>query len=243
MVVEYEDKAKSSETPSENFSHVISTIPLRDLELARPSTSEGELHHLSPNVLPVTVMVVNLFYANPHLLPTRGFGYLIPKSIPLPQNPHRALGVVFDSDACVGQDTATGTKLTVMLGGHWWSDFQPGDYPSEDDGVRMAQDVLRQHLGISDEPVLCKATLQRNCIPQYGVGHEEQMGRLTNELLAFGGRLRLAGISYTGVGLNDCVRAAREVVDGLVEGTAITGLDGFRGGETQWAWMRMQKAC
>lgn len=71
----------------------------------------------------VTVMVVNLFYSNPSLIPVRGFGYLIPRSVPLEQNLECGLGVVFDSESSIGQDTASGTKVTVILGGHWWSDW------------------------------------------------------------------------------------------------------------------------
>lgn len=41
----------------------------------------------------------------------------------------------------------------------------------------------------------------------------------------FKGKLAVAGNSYTGVGLNDCVRAARDVVMGMKRGTVSTGLE------------------
>jgi oxygen-dependent protoporphyrinogen oxidase len=41
------------------------------------------------------------------------------------------------------------------------------------------------------------------------------------------GRLHVAGNSYTGVGLNDCVRAARDVAMKLKNSDEFTGLDGF----------------
>lgn len=183
-------------------------------------------------------MVVNLFYSNPNILPVRGFGYLLPRSVPFEQNPERALGVVFDSDATIGQDDVPGTKVTVMLGGHWWDDFDA--YPDEDEGASMAKALLNRHLGIDEEPRAIRVGLQRNCIPQYGVGHEARMEDASLRLESFNGRLRVAGNSYTGVGLNDCIRAARDVVKGLVDGTGKTGLESFVGGK-KWSWLKREK--
>ncbi len=179
-------------------------------------------------------MVVNLYYANPALLPVHGFGYLIPRSVPWNQNPERALGVVFDSDANIGQDTVPGTKVTVMLGGHWWDEW--ASYPDEAEGAAMAKAVLRRHLKIEEEPMVVNVGLQRECIPQYTVGHEERMKKAHGELMrGFKGKLAVAGNSYTGVGLNDCVRAARDLADAVycqgVDG--VTGLESFTR-ETKW---------
>ena len=184
--------------------------------------------------LSVTVMVVNLFYPNPAILPVHGFGYLLPRTVPFEQNPERALGVVFDSDASIGQDEVPGTKVTVMFGGHWWDDWNT--YPDEDEGAAMAKSILNRHLGISEEPRAIRVSLQRNCIPQYPVGHERNMEKGHDQLERFQGRLRVAGSSYTGVGLNDCVRAAKDVVKGLVDGTGKTGLESFVGGK-KYSWV------
>lgn len=163
----------------------------------------------------VSVMVVNLFYTNPHLLPVRGFGYLIPRSIPYEQNPERALGVIFDSDAIRGQDTATGTKITVMLGGHWWDGWSV--YPDEEQGLSMARSILRRHLNIHDEPVAVNVSFQKDCIPQYTVGHHQRLRDLHSGLLKeFNGLLKVAGNSYSGVGVNDCIRGGLKVVSTVV---------------------------
>jgi oxygen-dependent protoporphyrinogen oxidase len=177
----------------------------------------------------VTVMVVNLYYSDPNILPERGFGYLIPRSIPYEQNPECALGVVFDSDAVQGQDTVPGTKVTVMLGGHWWDGFS--SYPDEEEGAAMAKTVLYRHLKIDVEPDAVNVGLQKECIPQYVVGHERRMRVANGELLqGFNGKLKVAGNSYTGVGLNDCVMAARDVVLGIKKrGGSGTGLETFVG--------------
>lgn len=214
-----------------DFSHVISTLP--------GSILAGTLEDSSCSLTleetkSVTVMVVNLFYSNAAILPAHGFGYLLPRSLPFDQNPELALGVIFDTDATIGQDAISGTKVTVMLGGHWWNGWD--EFPDDEQGAMLARAILKRHLNITEEPRAMRVSLQRNCIPQYSVGHDIRMESLSKDLeRTFSGRLRVAGNSYTGVGLNDCVRAARDVVKGLVAGTAQTGLDSFVGGR-KWSW-------
>jgi protoporphyrinogen/coproporphyrinogen III oxidase len=156
----------------------------------------------------VNVMVVNLFYNEPNLVPYRGFGYLIPRSIPFEQNPERGLGVIFSSETSEHQDTAVGTKLTVMMGGHWWDGWSESDLPSPEKAVLMAQSLLKRHLGIDATPAVTRARLQRDAIPQYTVNHQVRMGGLSDAIRKdFDKRLTLAGNWYGvhGVGVNDCV--------------------------------------
>ena len=139
----------------------------------------------------------------------------------------------------MGQDIIPGTKLTVMLGGHWWDDWD--SYPDEDEGAGMAKAIIARHLGITEEPQAVHVGLQKECIPQYTVGHNDRM-RWAHQLLKqeFKGKLRVAGNSYTGVGLNDCVRAAKDVVQGLVTGEQTTGLDSYANGLV-WAEVKLRK--
>jgi protoporphyrinogen/coproporphyrinogen III oxidase len=177
-------------------------------------------------------MVVNLFYSTPNLS-VPGFGYLLPSSIPYEQNPERCLGVVFDSHATPGLDTAPGTKITVMLGGHWWDGWP--SYPNNDDGIAMAKNLLARHLGIKEEPAASHVTLQRDCIPQYTVGHHMRMQKANWELGGDAWRgLSVAGAAFNGVGVNDCVRGARDVVKALGRGRPVTGLEAYASDETEW---------
>ncbi|KAE8449369.1 hypothetical protein EG329_008270 [Mollisiaceae sp. DMI_Dod_QoI] len=213
----------ASNHTSATYTKAISTISSRTL-----STLSGDRLPSLSKTPSVTVMVVNLYYSDPNILPEQGFGYLIPRSIPYEQNPECALGVVFDSDAIQGQDTATGTKVTVMMGGHWWDGFDA--YPDEEEGSAMAQSILKRHLKIDTPPTLVRVSLQKDCIPQYTVGHHSRMESGHEELKdVFKGKLAVAGNSYTGVGLNDCVRAARDVVMGVKKSESPTGLESFVG--------------
>lgn len=92
---------------------------------------------------------------------------------------------------------------------------------------------------IEDEPEAWKIGLHKDCIPQYTVGHSKRMKDASLELeAAFKGKLRVAGSSYEGVGLNDCVRSARDVVMRLKEEDSSpwapvrTGLEDFVKGES-----------
>lgn len=252
---------------TEKHDYVVSTLPpsLLQSSFSTNPTSPLSLALKQINTA-ATVMVVNLYYSDPDLIPRSqaGFGYLIPRSIPLEQNPERALGVIFssyssgprrrppssttensraaksaehdvsDREAEVGQDTAPGTKLTVMLGGHWWSNWSPTDLPSEDEAIAMSQRILSRHLSINTVPTLARAKLAQNAIPQYPVHYREYMKTIHSAVLStFGGRLKVAGPWYQGgVGVNDCIKKALEVSmyirDGMDE---TTGLQQYQGDE------------
>ena len=182
-------------------------------------------------------MVVNLYYDTPHVHNVQGFGYLIPRSVPYNQNPEMALGVVFDSDSAP-IDTAPGTKLTVMLGGHYWSHLSSSEMPSVEEGIAMAKSVVGRHLKITEEPAVARAVLNENCIPQYTVGHARRVRDIYQASdRAFGGKLELAGAWLDGVGLNDCVRSgmqAAKIAAGNLGLTPRVSLAHYRGGRMKW---------
>ncbi|KAI9803767.1 MAG: hypothetical protein M1825_001647 [Sarcosagium campestre] len=215
--------------PPNNHDYVISTLPAQALAkidgVNAPSLSD---------IPSATVMVVNLYYEQPKVHGREGFGYLIPRSVPFDQNPECALGVIFYSDIIKSEDMdrVHGTKLTVMLGGHWW-DGRSG-YPTEEEAKQMAKSVLSRHLGITVEPTVTMAHLLRDCIPQFTVGHQRRLEVASTDIYRdFKGRLKVAGASYYGAGVADCIRAAHDVSLKLVTDTAATGLD-ESGHEPTW---------
>jgi oxygen-dependent protoporphyrinogen oxidase len=114
----------------------------------------------------------------------------------------------------VRQDDVDGTKLTVMLGGHWWDGWP--SFPDEKEGLALAKSVLERHLGIKEEPEAWQVNFQKDCIPQYVVGHEAKLKVAHNSIWSqYRGRLRVAGNWMAGVGVNDCIRSAYDVVQAL----------------------------
>ena len=216
----------TSSSPSpQKYDQIISTIPSKTLSYLTLSEENPDSLSSLAQTPSVTVNVVNLYYNKPNLLPIEGFGYLIPQATPLEQNPELALGVVFDSDVVpFGQDRlrvldtssaesteqARGTKITIMLGGHWYNALD--EVPDEGLALEHAKSVVKRHLGITMEPTASLVSQQRDCIPQYTVGHVARLAKAHNELnRRFDGRLKVAGSSYGGVGLNDCVVAGMEI--------------------------------
>lgn len=117
-----------------------------------------------------------------------------------------------------------GTKLTVMLGGHYWDGWPA--YPDEQEGLALAKTLLERHLGIKEEPEAWQVNLQHDCIPQYTLGHEQRLKTAhTNLWREYRGRLRVAGSWMMGVGVNDCLRSAWEVARSLRDGKDGTGLE------------------
>lgn len=109
----------------------------------------------------------------------------------------------------------------------------------------MAKNLLKRHLGISEEPAAVMVGLHKDCIPQYYVGHDHKMKNTDVALRTeFNSKLSVAGSSYNGVGVNDCVRAGMEVVEAITSPEkyprGATGLEYYRDGNP-WVYSNSLK--
>ncbi|KAI1264126.1 hypothetical protein F5Y18DRAFT_417829 [Xylariaceae sp. FL1019] len=153
-------------TEPKKYDHAICTLFSKHLaEIAQPADSLPSLAETHA----VTIMSVTFYYPNPNLLAEGGFGYLIPSSTP--GNNEDALGVLFDSDLQTGGNEAPGTKLTVMLGGHYWDELDT--LPTEKMGITMAK-----------QEVITSVRLCEDCLPQHFLGHRDRMNKAHYELLS-----------------------------------------------------------
>ncbi|KAK2938019.1 FAD/NADP-binding domain superfamily [Fusarium oxysporum f. sp. vasinfectum] len=174
----------------------------------------------------VSVMTVNIWFPQENLKPP-GFGYLIPNSVAPELNPEHALGVFFDSDVQTrSKDEPAGTKLFVLMGGHYYDrpDVTP---PTEEEAISQARNLLERHLGIPrDVPAYATANFARECIPQHYVGHQDRLRAAHTELTQnFGGRLAVAGGSFTRIGAVASLRAGYDAAAAAKEGLEATGLE------------------
>ena len=154
----------------------------------------------------VNVAVINLHYKN-DLIQQRGFGLLVPPIENLP-----ILGIIFDS-CCFDMDGQT--VLTVMCGGKWFEKWF-GDNPTESKLLEIAVDNVRKILKINEKPDNYKVNILKDCIPQYVVGHHDRVQRIRSYIDEKKLPLSLCGASYDGVGVNDVILSARNVVEKLV---------------------------
>ena len=187
-------------------SHVVSTIPAHTLApLVQPydamaATDLAELTRTS-------VIVVGVGYSS-SVLKQRGFGYLIPQT-----EKEKILGVVWDSSIFPEQNrTDEETRLTVMMGGAHHPDLMQFSDPQ----IRsIALDALLRHLGIEGSPETISIFRANNAIPQYKVGHDDQVAFLQKRIADKLPFLTLGGNSYGGISVNDCVVNGRLLANSL----------------------------
>ncbi|QSL66526.1 hypothetical protein MERGE_000906 [Pneumocystis wakefieldiae] len=182
------------------FDHLISALPIQVLtKLLDP------FKKLTKSFSSATILVVNLFFDNPNLLPFQTFGYLIPKSVSKEENPEQALGVIFDR-------------------GSFWK--HKTIFPKESEFITLARNVVLRHLGIKDIPVIVNCKLQKNSIPQYNLGHHHDLKNIHNYVYnTYQGNLSLVGNFYGGIGVNDCIKNAYFLTRRLKEKGKATGLE------------------
>ena len=180
-----------------------------------------------------------------------GFGYLTPRPRSLfsptqtgtwtHPNEHGVLGVIFDSTALPGLDSTNMsiTKLTVMLGGPYWSSYPsspssslPLPRPtSPDDLINPALGHLHRVFPVLKnlKPLIVAPNLNCDCIPTYLPGHNSRLKDLHQEITTgeWACKLSLTGNGYGGVGVNDCVWSGEIVARGIAEGYTPTGLEAW----------------
>ncbi|KAJ8973512.1 hypothetical protein NQ317_000440 [Molorchus minor] len=184
--------------------HLISSIPAESLA----KLTERQHPHFSKlltNIPSVSVCVVNLCYPG-KLLTREGFGFLVPPKEQLP-----ILGIIYDS-CCFSR--SNDTVLTVMMGGYWFEQFF-GKNPEENVLLQTAKEQVKAILGIRQEPAQFKVNILHKCIPQYVVGHEDNLNGINRYINENKLPISLCGASFYGVGVNDVILSARNAVECL----------------------------
>ncbi|KAF6075528.1 protoporphyrinogen oxidase [Phyllostomus discolor] len=103
------------------------------------------------------------------------------------------------------------TLLLVMLGGSWLQTLKARGCASPQELLQQkAQEAVATQLGLKEPPSHCLVHLHKNCIPQYTLGHWKKLESASHFLAAHRLPLTLAGASYEGVALNDCIESGRQ---------------------------------
>ncbi|KAF5918322.1 hypothetical protein HPG69_006105, partial [Diceros bicornis minor] len=101
--------------------------------------------------------------------------------------------------------------VQVMLGGSWLQTLEArGCVLSRELFQQQAQEAAATQLGLKEPPSHCLVHLHKNCIPQYTLGHWQKLESATQFLAAQRLPLTLAGASYEGVAVNDCIESGRQ---------------------------------
>jgi oxygen-dependent protoporphyrinogen oxidase len=125
-----------------------------------------------------------------------GFGFLVPS-----REKRAVLGTIVDSNVFSGRAPEGSILLRSMVGGARTPEFAL--LPDEQLIDRVRSD-LQDILGLKAEPDFIRIFRHKRAIPQYNVGHAENLKSIDEKLQRHPGLL-LTGNAFKGVSLNDCV--------------------------------------
>jgi oxygen-dependent protoporphyrinogen oxidase len=140
----------------------------------------------------------------PHDL--KGFGFLTARG-----ETTRALGVLWSSAIFPDQAPAGHVMMRVICGGAVDPEFVK---LSEKEMLEAVQCDLRVTMGITAKPVFIEQVFWKQGIPQYLLGHGQKVQTIMEEVKKLSG-VYLTGNAFYGVGVNDCVRAAKQLAQQL----------------------------
>lgn len=185
--------------------HLFSTLPAKEMaHLLSPHRSLADGLRTIPDV-PIAVASLG-YYQN--VLKKKGYGYLVPS-----KENEEIMGMVWDSEIFPQQNRIPEeTRLTVMLGGAHKPEIE---YFSKEQIKDIACNVAEKHLGISSSPNSISIKIAKGAIPQYLVGHSDNIATLENAISTTFRNLTLFGNSYYGVAVNDCITKSRAIADQL----------------------------
>src|SRR5262249_17892729 len=92
--------------------------------------------------------------------------------------------------------------------------LQPEIFELNDLESRIEAD-LRALLNIDRKPLFAEVAKWKRSMPQYEVGHLDRVQKIEHELKNFP-NLALAGNSYRGAGIPDCIRSGETAAESLV---------------------------
>lgn len=139
-----------------------------------------------------------------------GFGFVVPHIEGRPILSGSFSSVKFPDRAPEGH-----VLFRVFLGGARRQEVLDGD---DDSLLRLAHGQMAELLGITGAPLLSHLDRWPGAMPQYHVGHLDRVSAIRARLAEHAG-LALAGNSYEGVGVPQCIQsgeAAAEAVSGVL---------------------------
>ena len=153
----------------------------------------------------VSTATASLVYQGEGFPALEGFGFVVPRG------EGKALtAATFSSTKFPGRVPERAAVIRCFLGGAGREELVEGDEAAI---ARAARSELRAILGLGERhPKTTRVTRWLKANPQYTVGHAVRLKRIESCLQGHPG-LVLAGCSYRGVGLPDCIRSGREAAE------------------------------
>jgi len=86
---------------------------------------------------------------------------------------------------------------------------------SDDDLVSVVHAELTEKLGVTSRPTLSRVYRWPEAIPQYNVGHKDRVALIRARLTRLPG-LAVAGATYRGIGIPDCISSGDEAAEAVL---------------------------
>ena len=136
-----------------------------------------------------------------------GFGFVVPFI-----EKRSVIACTFSSIKLQGRAPEDHVLLRAFVGGA----LQPEMLSLDDDEItRRVEEDLQQLLGITGKPLWVEGSRWMNSMPQYEVGHLDRVAEIENAVAQLPG-LVLAGNSYRGAGIPDCIRSGEAAAQSLI---------------------------
>ena len=162
-----------------------------------------------------TVSVVCLGYKKEKLgRSLDGFGFLVPF-----REGRRILGTLWDSSIFPNRAPEGYVLLRTMLGG------ARAPHLAMQDEKRLVNTVsaeLGEIMGLKAQPDFARVYIHEKAIPQYTLGHQGRLETIERLLSRYKG-LYLAGNSYRGISVNDCIENSYRLAGQLTGETKTKG--------------------
>jgi len=130
--------------------------------------------------------------------PLNGFGFVVPFV-----EKRSLIACTFSSVKFSGRAPEGHVLLRAFAGGA----LQPEIFALDEGEMRVrVESDLRELLGITEEPLFVEVAKWKDSMPQYEVGHLEQVNAIEKLAGEIPG-LTLAGNAYRGAGIPDCIRS------------------------------------
>lgn len=144
-----------------------------------------------------------------------GFGFLVPRS-----EGRRLLAATFVHNKFPHRAPEDRALLRCFFAGQNAEDVWG---LSDEKIIAIVRRELQQIVGVIAEPLFARVYKWKAAMAQYGVGHLERLERIERLRQQLPG-VALAGNSYRGIGVPDCVRSGGEAVRALVGKKAAAGI-------------------
>ena len=153
--------------------------------------------------------VINLTYKRQNIShPLDGFGFVVPAI----EN-RTIIACSFTSVKLAGRAPEGYVLLRCFVGGA----IQPEVYNRDDSSlVEMAHKELCELLQIKAQPTFALVHRYPKSMPQYRVGHVELVAKINDRVSKHTG-LAIAGNSYGGVGIPDCIHSGESVAEAVLK--------------------------